>query len=152
MPDFHRLVLSAEVRELSVEVSRLFDELERAFPGRRHLAPGTCSPLLDVLETDAAVELVMDLAGVAPDAVRVLIKGGVVLVVGEKIPSDQAGRADATVHLVERGFGRFARAVRLTDAIDARRARAHLQSGELRIVVPKIVDRRGEDIAIPVTG
>jgi HSP20 family protein len=151
MPDFHRLMLSAEVRELSVEVSRLFDELERALPGRRHLAPGTCSPLLDVLETESAVELVMDLGGVEPEAVRVLIKGGVLLVVGEKIPCDQADRADATFHLVERGFGRFARAVRLADAVDARRARAHLRSGELRIVVPKIVERRGEDIAVPVT-
>lgn len=152
MPDFHRMLLSAEVRELSVEVSRLFDDLDRAFPGRRHLAPGTCSPLLDVLETESAVEVVMDLAGVEPDAVRVLIKSGAILVVGEKIPSDQADRADATFHLVERGFGRFARAVRLSEAVDARRAQARLRSGELRIAVPKIVDRRGEDIAVPVTG
>jgi HSP20 family protein len=152
MPDFHRMLLSAEVRDLSVEVSRLFEELDRAFPGRRHLAPGTCSPLLDVLETDAAVEIVMDLPGVEPASVRVLIKSGIVLIVGEKIPSDPTDRADATFHLVERGFGRFARAVRLSEAIDARRANARLRAGELRVAVPKIVERRGEDIAVPVEG
>ena len=152
MADFHRMLLSAEVRDLSVEVSRLFDDLDRAFPGHRHLAPGTCSPLLDVLETESAVEIVLDLPGVEPDWVRVLIKGGVVLVVGQKVPSDPAGRADATFHLVERGFGRFARAVRLSEAIDARRAHARLASGELRVAVPKIVERRGEDIVVPVVG
>jgi HSP20 family protein len=151
MPDFHRMLMSAEVRELSVEVSRLFEELDRAFPGRRHLAPGTCSPPLDVLEMDTAVEVVIDLPGVEAEAVRVLIKNGVVLVVGEKVPSDPADRADATFHLVERGFGRFARAIRLTEAVDARHARAQLRSGELRIAIPKIVERRGEDIAVPVT-
>jgi HSP20 family protein len=152
MPDFHRMLLSAEVRELSVEVSRIFEELDRAFPGRRHLAPGTCSPLLDVLETDAAVEIVMDLPGVEPDSVRVLIKSGVVLIAGEKVPFDPSNRADATFHLVERGFGRFARAVRLAEAVDARRANARLRSGELRVAVPKIVERRGEEIAVPVEG
>jgi HSP20 family protein len=146
------MLLSSEVRELSVEVSRLFEELDRAFPGRRHLSPGTCSPLLDVLETESAVEILMDLPGVAPESVRVLVKSGVVLVVGEKLPSDPAGRADATFHLVERGFGRFARAVRLSDAIDGRRAQARLCAGELRVAVPKIVERRGEDIVVPVVG
>ncbi len=152
MSDIHRMLLSSEVRDLSVEVSRLFEELDRAFPGRRRLTPGTCSPLLDVLETDSAVEIVMDLPGVEPDSVRVLIKNGVVLVVGEKVPADSAGRSDATFHLVERGFGRFARAVRVSEAIDARRAEARLRAGELRVAVPKIVERRGEDIAVPVVG
>ena len=152
MRDFHRMLLSAEVREFTAEVSRLFDELDQAFPGRRHLAPGSCSPPLDVIETESAVEIVVDLPGVAPDAVRVLIKAGVVLVAGEKVPPDPAERADATFHLVERSFGRFARAVRLTEAIDARRVRARVRFGELRVTVPKIVERRGQEIAVPVEG
>jgi HSP20 family protein len=152
MPDIHRMLLSSEVRDLSVEVSRLFDELDRAFPGRRRLTPGTCSPPLDVFETDSAVEIVMDLPGVEPDSVRVLIKSSVVLLVGEKVPFDSSGRSNATFHLVECGFGRFARAVRVSEAIDARRAEARLHAGELRIAVPKIVERRGEDIAVPVAG
>ncbi|MBE3098380.1 MAG: Hsp20/alpha crystallin family protein [Planctomycetes bacterium] len=150
MHDFHRMLLSAEVRELSDEVSRLFDELDRAAPGRRAVPAGTCAPLLDVLETDTAIEIVVDLPGVAPDRVRVLIKHGVVLLVGEKLPPDPAVRADATFHLVERGFGRFARAVRLAGAVDAARAWARYRSGELRIAVPKIAERRGQEIAVPV--
>jgi HSP20 family molecular chaperone IbpA len=53
--------------------------------------------------------------------------------------------------LVERGFGRFARAVRLGRACDASRARAAFDRGELRISIPKIADRRGRARTIPIT-
>ena len=107
-------------------------------------------PALDVRETDEAVEIIVDLPGVTADRVRVLIKDGVVLLVGEKLPHGPAGRVEATFHLVERGFGRFARAVRLSGAVDAGRARARFRSGELHIVIPKIAERRGQEFRVPV--
>jgi HSP20 family molecular chaperone IbpA len=51
---------------------------------------------------------------------------------------------------VERDFGRFARAVRLHTAVDAGRARAVLTLGELRVILPKIADRRGREIRVTV--
>ncbi len=152
MHDLHRMLLSAEMRDLSDEVSRLFEELDRAVPGHRAASTGTCAPPLDVFETDSSIEVVMDLPGVAQDRVRVLIKEGTVLVAGEKLPPDPGARADATFHLVERGFGRFARAVRLTGAVDAGRATARFRSGELRISVPKIAERRGQEIPVRIEG
>ena len=58
------------------------------------------------------------------------------------------GGAESSFHLVERGFGRFARAVRLGRPVDARHAEATLTAGELRIRIPKVTDRRGQ--AIPI--
>lgn len=150
MRDFHRILLSSEVRDLHEEVSRLFDDLERTRAGAA-AAHGHCTPALDVLQTDASIEVVVDLAGVPTDRVRVLLKNGILVLVGEK-PSPYAGEhVDATFHLVERGFGRFARAVRLDGAFDGASARAVLSAGELHIVVPKIPERRGQEIAVPVT-
>ena len=151
MRDFHRILLSSEVRELNHEVARLFEELERSRQGETHGPHGHCTPGLDVLQTDAAVEVVMDLPGVSADRVRILLKGGVLVMVGEKCSPYPAERSDATFHLVERGFGRFARAVHLDGAIDGGAARATLRAGELRVVVPKIADRRGQEINVPVT-
>jgi HSP20 family protein len=91
----------------------------------------------------------MDLPGVPEDAVRVIVKRGTVLIVGEKTPTF-CPAGDATFHLVERGFGRFARAVRLPTAVDASRATATLRHGELRIVLPRIEDRRGREIQVPI--
>lgn len=149
--DFHRILLSSEVRELNQEVSRLFEDLERSREGAAHAPHGHCTPGLDVLQTDTSVEVVMDLPGVSPDRVRVLLKGGVLVMVGEKCSPYHGERGEATFHLVERGFGRFARAVHLDGAIDGGAARATLSGGELRVVVPKITERRGQEIAVPVT-
>jgi HSP20 family protein len=56
----------------------------------------------------------------------------------------------ASFHLVERGFGRFARGVRLPGACDAARARAALRAGELSLSVPRIAERRGRQIMVPI--
>lgn len=151
MRDFHRILLSSEVRELNTEVGRLFDELERTRGGDSPGPHGHCTPALDVLQTPESVEVVMDLPGVTADRVRVLLKSGMLVLVGEKLSPYPGQHIDATFHLVERGFGRFARAVRLEGAVDGSATRAVLRAGELRVIVPKIAERRGQEIVVPVT-
>ncbi len=150
MRDLHRILLSSEVRELNEEVARLLDDLDRTRGAQ--LAPhGHCTPPLDVVQTEQAIEVVLDVPGVAADRLRIMLKQGVLLVVGEKASPYPAERVDGTFHLVERGFGLFARAVRLEGAIDGRAARGVLGGGELRVTVPRITERRGEEIRVPVT-
>jgi HSP20 family protein len=110
---------------------------------------GECMPPVDVLETPHGVEIVVDLPGVKPSSVRIVFAKGTVLVAGEKVPAACAHK-DAAFHLAERSFGRFARAVRLAAAFDAGRARATLAGGELRISLPRIEERRGREIVIPI--
>ncbi len=57
---------------------------------------------------------------------------------------------DAAFHMAERTFGRFARVVPLGGAVDAGRARATMRAGELRVSFPRIADRRGRQIRIPI--
>jgi HSP20 family protein len=151
MHDFHRILLSSEVRDLTDEVGRLFDDLERCAGATRRTPAGYSTPALDVQETVEALEVIVDLPGVGPENVRVLLKNSVLVVAGEKPSPYPAERGDATFHLVERGFGRFARAVRLDGAFDGGRARAILQGGELLVVIPKLDDRRGKEILVPIT-
>lgn len=148
MREMHRLLLASESRELADEIARIFDDISRTVA--RRLAAGETTPALDVLETPALVEIHVDLPGVDERELRVLIKNGVVIVAGEKLPPDASERAEGSFHLVERGFGRFARAVRLNGAFDGGRARATLAGGELRIEIPKMADRRGLEIRVPI--
>jgi HSP20 family protein len=94
----------------------------------------------------------MDVSGVAPGAVRVVFRAGVLLIAGEKAPSLPKG--PQTFHLLEREFGRFARGVRLNGAFDVQHGRATIRNGELTIVLPKLADRRGRShrIAIATNG
>jgi HSP20 family protein len=141
--------MTPELGDLTDDVRRLFEELERTGAHGRSSVAGQCSPALDVLETDETIELVMDLPGVPGSAVRVLLKGGVVIVAGEKVPLSPEASGD--YHLVERGSGRFARAVRITSAFDGARAAASLVKGELRVVLPRIHDRRARARSLPIT-
>src|SRR5437667_2122110 len=116
----HAVVLPSDVGDFADEVHRVFLELGRTLGAEGLTAE--CAPAIDVYETDDAIEVVVDLPGVDVKAVRLLTKGDSVLVAGEKAP--RRVRGESSFHLVERGYGRFARVVRLGGACDTSKARA----------------------------
>ena len=132
-------------RELGDEARRVLDMLAADECG----AAGECRPPLDVIETEATVEIIMDVPGVTPEQLQVVFSRGALVIAGRKLPPACENR-EAAFHLAERGFGRFARAVRLAGAFDTGAAGASLSGGELRIVLPRIAERRGRDIRIEV--
>jgi HSP20 family protein len=142
-------VPASESGDLADDIRELFEELAGTLRHDLRAYSGECHPSLDVLETDRSIEVVVDVAGVPREALRILFRAGVLLVAGEKAPGPAAG--DQTFHLVEREFGRFARAVRLNGAFDIEKSHATLSRGELTIVLPKMADRRGQAHRIPVS-
>jgi HSP20 family protein len=143
----HAITVQSDIGEFDDDVRRIFLELGRGYSSES--LASECVPGVDVYETDEAMEIVVDLPGVTPDSVRLVAQGRSLLIAGEK-PRRRA-RSEATFHLVERGYGRFARVVRLDRACDPARAHATVIGGELRISLPKIVDRRGARIPIAIT-
>jgi HSP20 family protein len=132
---------------LAAEVRRIFEELDRAGRG----LAGECAPPVDVYELEESLLVVVDLPGVPGDSIRALAKDGMLVVAGEKPALACAAQKDETrFHLAERGFGRFVRIVPLPGAFDPANAAASLDGGELRITVPRIVDRRGTTITIQI--
>jgi HSP20 family protein len=142
------LMAAAESPELAEDVRELFDDLAARLRREHRAYSGEYHPALDVLETHTGVEILVDAAGVPAEAIRVVFRAGVVIVAGEKAPP--AGDQSQAFHLVEREFGRFARAVRLNGAYDVTNARATLRDGELTIVLPKLTERRGTAHRIPI--
>jgi HSP20 family protein len=140
---------AGEPRELAEDIRELFEDLAATLDHEQRAYSGECHPSLDVLETEAAVEVIVDVAGVPPEALRVVFRAGVLIVAGEKAPAHAA--AAQTFHLVEREFGRFARAVRLSGAFDVARSSASVRDGELTIILPKLGDRRNRAHRIQVT-
>jgi HSP20 family protein len=133
--------------ELADDAHRLLQDLDRDVPGVAALS-AECRPPLDVFETAAAIEVCLDVPGVADDCLRLAVRRNTLVIVGAKLaaPADP----EARFHLAERSYGRFARAVRLSGAVDATRARATAAAGELRVVLPRREDRRGAIFLIPV--
>jgi HSP20 family protein len=141
---------SSDLGHLAEDIRRLFEDLDRTVRGVGGYSSSECTPPLDVFETDRALEVRMDVPGILPESLRVMFKHGVLLIAGVKAPTPGASPGSATYHLVEREFGRFARPVRLTGALDVARARARLINGELRVFVPKLSERRGQELRISV--
>jgi HSP20 family molecular chaperone IbpA len=127
------------------------EDLPRRF-GRLELAPeegAADRPPMDVLETDSGIEILLDLPGVDPQAVSITSQHDTVVIAGTKGPT-RCGQGQVAFHLAERDFGRFRRSVTIGRAFDASRAEATLTAGELRIVLPRVEDRRGRPIAIRI--
>ena len=129
-----------ERRDLPAHLLRLLDESRAA---------AECTPPMDVLETATGLEIRIDIPGVNAADVEIVFADSVLLVAGQKLPHVCA-HADAAFHVAERAFGRFARAIRVEGAFDAGRAAATLTSGELRIVLPRIEERRGTQLRIHI--
>ena len=105
-------------------------------------------PAIDVIETEAAIEIAADLPGTVSDELRVVFKNGLVIIAGRKRPT--VCQHAATFHLAERTFGRFAVGIRIAAAVDLGRAQAAFRQGELHITLPRIAERRRGDIQIPI--
>jgi HSP20 family protein len=136
-----------ERRDMDDDLKRLFDQLTH---GQAPAHGAECSVPLDVLETARSIEVVLDLVGVDPDAVQIVVARDTLVITGQKRPASCEHHGQATFHVAERVFGRFGRAVRLAGAFDVGRAEATLRAGELRVSLPRIEDRRGREHRIPV--
>ena len=109
-----------------------------------------CTPPLDIVETDAGIEIVMDVPGVRSSEIDVVFARNVLVIAGQKLPGPFEHH-NAAFHIAERAFGRFGRAIRVDGAYDATRGTASLIQGELRVLLPRQEERRGRRIRIPVT-
>ncbi len=138
-------------RRVGRELEALGDDIRRFFEDDDPSEPFGVEyrPLLDVIETADAIEIVADLPGVTKSSLKVVYTRGSLVVAGRKSPRACHHR-DATFHLAERTFGRFACVVRLAAAVDGARARARLAAGQLHVVLPRLEDRRGRDVTIAI--
>jgi len=143
----HAIAIPSEIEEFADEIRRVFRQLGRAFSSES--LAGECSPPIDVYETDDTLEVVAELPGVDPSHVHVVAKGDALLIAGDKASRRTAG--ESSFHLVERGYGRFARVIRLSRPCNPAQARASIAHGELRISIPKVEERRGRRIPISIT-
>ena len=130
-----------ERRELPADLVRLLETKSAA---------AECTPPMDVIETAQAVEVLLDIPGVPASDIDIVFAGNVLLIAGGKLPA-ACEHKDAAFHMAERAFGRFARALSVDGAFDAGSATATLVNGELRVVLPRITDRRGHQIRIPIS-
>jgi HSP20 family protein len=108
------------------------------------------APAMDVRETNDAYIVEVDLPGLDPNDVEVLIEGRTLTIKGQY--SNEAERQEAGFLLHERRRGRFLRAVALPDMVEVDKVTSKYENGQLIISLPKASQNKARKVAISSSG
>lgn len=138
-----------ELQRLRDRVGRLYAALQEATEAENPLVSGAWAPPVDLCETEHAISIRVELPGVSSDQIKIGLSNTKLRIWGEK--KRRPSRRRIISYLCsERSFGKFARIVPLRWTVCVRDASAELKDGMLHIHLPKIEDRRGEEVLVAV--
>ncbi|MDQ6894352.1 MAG: Hsp20/alpha crystallin family protein [Acidobacteriota bacterium] len=137
-----------------VELSRLQSELNRLFATfvETNQAGATATswdPNVDVMDDGQKLRVLIEVPGIDPEDVRVMVRGRVLTVRGTKKGRTRT-RGGLRFFCMERYFGGFVKSVALPRAVNTHQARTLLKDGLLEIVLPHVPDQREREYEIPV--
>jgi HSP20 family protein len=134
-------------------LDRLQREVERMFHGliyHRHPSAHFCEaawvPSADLMVSEDSAHVVLELAGVPPENVRVTLRGRILEVSGRRDTPREPGRAD--YHRAEIFFGEFRRTIELPWEADEDRVDARYRNGMLDIVLHPAVVNKPTDVTV----
>ena len=103
---------------------------------------------MDVHETADAYNMHVSLPGWKPEDVNVTVQEGTVTVSGEYKQAPEKDEENKTWHVRERSFASFQRTFSFPMPIDADRAEAKFENGELTLTLPKAESAKPRQIKI----
>lgn len=104
-------------------------------PWRMALLPRM--PEADVVESEDAIRVMVEVPGFRPEDLAIDLEGNVLTISGEKRAERTEGNDRSKWHLLERRFGRFTRSFVLPRDVEQDRIEARCESGVLNVMMPK---------------
>lgn len=138
-----------ELRRLHEKVERLFGALEEALESESTGLFDSFSPAVDLCENKKLVEVLVELPGITIDEINLTVTAKDIIIEGEKKHSPNTKKA-ISHFCCERPYGKFHRRIQLRWAININKTTAELKNGILKILLPKLNDRRGQSVKIPI--
>ena len=137
-----------EVARIQSEINRLFETLLRLREGDE--AAGSWTPPVDISESETHLVVEAEIPGVDPDSIQIHAEHGNLYLSGRRPMPGVRVQEGAEVLHDEREFGPFERTVPLSSAVNTRAATARFEQGVLRVEFPRVPNRRGEAVQIPL--
>jgi len=139
-----------EFVRIQTEMNKLFENLQELREPATDAANagGGWVPNVDVCECAEELVVEAEMPGVDPESLAIRVGGGNLTLEGNKPPPPE--QAEVTVHRKDRAFGTFRRVIPLSTAINTHKAVARLENGILNIRFPRVPNKRGEEVTIPV--
>jgi HSP20 family protein len=132
------------MRRMSEEMDRVFGEfgLARGDGGKAAWAPA-----IEVSQADGKYVIRAELPGMNPSDVKLEITNEAVILQGERTSERQENKGN--VHLTERQYGQFYRAIPLPEGAKVEEARAKFTNGLLEVTIP-VQEQKEKSREIPI--
>ena len=127
------------IESIQREVERLFHDLVYHRHPATHFGEPTWRPPADLVVSRRAARVILELAGVPRESVRVTLRGRMLEVSGRRNPPQEP--ADAHYHRAEIYFGEFRRVIELPWEVDADNVKATYRDGMLEVLLSAVVQR-----------
>lgn len=121
-------------------LQRSIDELLEILAASAQTPETGWSPAIDLIELPDRFVVRVDLPGVSPDDLELVLRGRELHVSGHKRAPASSG--ERHYHHIERGFGPFTIEVILPAPVRPEECRAHVRSGVLEVALPRREDPR----------
>jgi len=128
-----------EMTQVQNHVNRLVDQV---WGGRQE----SWLPAVDVFDTQEAVVLKAELAGMDPDDIQIEVEDNVLTIKGERKFEEEVD--EGRYYRVERRFGSFQRSLALPQGVKADEIVAGYEDGILTLTVPKAPEQKPQRIEV----
>ncbi len=133
-------------RQLQREIDKLFEDF--LLPEARSSFAVSFVPEIDVYETDDSINIELEVPGMDKKDFKVQVENGVLRICGEK--KLEREKSDRNYYVVERSYGKFERAIRLPDYVDADKIKAKYENGVLTLSIPKKEEKKVKVIDVEI--
>jgi len=131
-------------KEMDRLFNRFWEDDGGDLPALREWAPS-----VDFSENDDAYTERVEIPGLEPKDVHVMLQDNVLTVKGEK--KQELTEKDERFYRTERSYGAFSRSIRLPSSVDGSKVTAVFHNGVLTVTVPKGPEAKAATIPIKVT-
>ena len=108
------------------------------------------TPAIDVVETDEAIVLKAELAGMKPEDISIEMQDNVLTVSGDRRFEEEV--KDDRFYRIERRYGSFSRSLALPPTADESKVDAKYENGLLQVTVRKAEIARPKKITVTIGG
>jgi len=135
-----------DLTALQGEVNRLFSRATGGEVGERQ----SWTPATDVVETNDAIVLKAELAGMKPEDINIEVQDNVLTVSGERRFEEEV--KEDKFYRIERRYGSFSRSLALPPTADENKVEAKYENGLLQVTVRKAEIAKPKKITVTIGG
>ena len=133
---------------LDEHLTRMFDHASECVCGRKIVSQADWQPSADMYETEEAIIIHVELAGIDKDSLYIAFQNGYLIIQGNRPLNSEM--QSAKILRIEQMYGTFERAFLISTAITVDQMTAAYEYGVLKITLPKKPDRSEQQVTVPI--